>query len=460
MDFSATNTALWNGMIQLGILSAILLAANVLRRKVGFIRKSLMPTSVLAGFMALILRALGIIKLDALFLDSVTYHTIAIGFIALSLRIPKKKSESYETSLTGAKSGALIVSTYLMQGILGIIISAGLALTVMPGLFKAAGILLPMGYGQGPGQANNVGATYEQLGFMGGQSFGLSLAAAGFLCACIVGVIYINILQRKKIIDVQAIHENVEAMTIEDFQSKNEIPVSQSVDRLSIQIAMVVMIYLVTYLVSLGITRLLDLAAPGFSATVSPVIWGFNFIIGALMAMLFRQSFNWFTRIKWMNRQYPNNYLLNRISGFAFDYMIIAGIAAIEIKDLSGLWIPFLIMAVLGGWVTLVYLQWLCKKLYPSYYHEGLLSMYGMLTGTISSGVMLLRELDPNYKTPAANNLLAGSSYGILLGAPLLVLIGMAPKSDLMLLIVFIALIIYMTILILFMLKVQPRRKK
>ena len=125
MDFSATNTALWNGMIQLGILSAILLAANVLRRKVGFIRKSLMPTSVLAGFMALILRALGIIKLDALFLDSVTYHTIAIGFIALSLRIPKKKSESYETSLTGAKSGALIVSTYLMQGILGIIISAG-----------------------------------------------------------------------------------------------------------------------------------------------------------------------------------------------------------------------------------------------------------------------------------------------------------------------------------------------
>ena len=97
MDFSATNTALWNGMIQLGILSAILLAANVLRRKVGFIRKSLMPTSVLAGFMALILRALGIIKLDALFLDSVTYHTIAIGFIALSLRIPKK-SESYETS--------------------------------------------------------------------------------------------------------------------------------------------------------------------------------------------------------------------------------------------------------------------------------------------------------------------------------------------------------------------------
>ncbi len=459
MNFSASNTGLWNGMIQLGILSAILLAANVLRRKVGFIRKSLMPTAVLAGFITLLLKAFGVISLEALFLDSITYHTIAIGFIALSLRIPEKNHQAETTSLDGPKSGALIVSTYLMQGILGIIISAGLALTVFPGLFKAAGILLPMGYGQGPGQANNVGATYEQLGFKGGQSFGLSLAAAGFLCACIVGVIYINILQRNKKIDIQAIHEKAEVMTIEDFQSENEIPVSQSVDRLSIQIAMVVMIYLVTYLVSLGITSFLSAVAPGFSATVSPVIWGFNFIIGSLMAMLFRLSFSWFTKAKWMNRQYPNNYLLNRISGFAFDYMIIAGIAAIEIKDLSGLWIPFLIMAVLGGWVTLVYLQWLCKKIYPSYYHEGLLSMYGMLTGTISSGVMLLRELDPNYRTPAANNLLAGSSYGILLGAPLLVLIGMAPKSNLMLLIVFIALIVYMIALILFILRVKPRRK-
>ena len=98
MDFSATNTALWNGMIQLGILSAILLAANVLRRKVGFIRKSLMPTSVLAGFMALILRALGIIKLDALFLDSVTYHTIAIGIYSPVSPYSEEKSESYETS--------------------------------------------------------------------------------------------------------------------------------------------------------------------------------------------------------------------------------------------------------------------------------------------------------------------------------------------------------------------------
>ncbi|NLA83475.1 MAG: sodium:glutamate symporter, partial [Clostridiales bacterium] len=419
MDFSAANTALWNFIIEFGTLSAILLLSNFLGRKVGFIRKSLMPTAVLAGFITLILRITGVIDLNAHFLDTITYHTIAIGFIALSLRIPDSTAKKDANFLDGPKSGALIVSTYLMQGILGIIISAGLALTFFPGLFKAAGILLPMGYGQGPGQANNVGVTYEQLGFEGGQSFGLSIAAAGFLCACTVGVLYINLMHKQKRINLQEIREKTEMLTVEDFQSDNEIPVSQSVDRLSIQIAMVMMVYLITYLVSLGITSFLDTAAPGLAALLSPLIWGFNFIIGSLMAMLFRASFHWFTKAKWMQRQYPNNYLLNRISGFAFDYMIIAGIAAIDIRDLSGLWLPFFLMAIAGGYVTLIYLQWLCKRLYPAYYHEAFVSMYGMLTGTISSGVMLLRELDPQYKTPAANNLLSGSSFAILLGAPM-----------------------------------------
>ncbi|HCS73147.1 MAG TPA: sodium:glutamate symporter [Clostridiales bacterium] len=459
MNYSASNTQLWNFVIQLGILAAILLISNVMRRKVAFIQKSLAPTAVIGGFIALILRAAGILHLDGVLLEIITYHTIAIGFIALSLRIPKNSKQFEADPLVGPKSGALIVSTYLMQGILGIAITVGLSYTLSPGLFKASGILLPMGYGQGPGQANNVGATYEQLGFVGGQSFGLSLAAAGFLCACIVGVVYIYVLQKKKQINIQDIQEKAENLTIEDFQSENEIPVSQSVDRLSIQMSMVLMVYLAAYLVSWGITSLLDVAAPGLSSTVSPLIWGFNFIVGALLAMLFRQSFSWFRKAKLMKRQYPNNYLLSRISGFAFDFMIVAGIAAIDIQDLSGLWLPFIVLAIAGGYVTLVYLQRLCKRIYPDYYHESFLSMYGMMTGTISSGVMLLREVDPLYKTPAANNLLRGSSFGILFGAPMLILIGMAPKSDLMLLIVFLLLIVYEVFLLFFMLKPNAGRK-
>lgn len=138
-----------------------------------------MPTAVLAGFMMLFLKmaTTRFALIDVNFMEAMTYHTIAIGFIALSLQIPQQRAEKYKNDFTIAKSGALIVSTYLLQGFFGLVISATLAFTLMPNLFKASGILLPMGFGQGPGQANNVGLTYEKLGFVGGQSFGLSIAA-------------------------------------------------------------------------------------------------------------------------------------------------------------------------------------------------------------------------------------------------------------------------------------------
>ena len=161
-----------------------------------------------------------------------------------------------------------------------------------------------------------------------------------------------------------------------------------------------------------------------------------------------------------MTRQYQNNYLLSRISGVAFDLMIVAGIASINIEDLSGLWVPFLLMAVAGGAVTLFYLQWVCKRIYPDYYYEGLVSMYGMLTGTISSGVLLLREIDDTFETPAANNLVLGSSFGILFGAPMLVLIGLAPDSDAMLFLVVGLCAVYLAALLLFMLRAGTGRRR
>lgn len=457
MQYNAQNTALWNFVIQFGIISISILFSTLLRRKIKFIRQSLLPTAVLAGFILLLLRNLGLISMDMSFLETLTYHGIAIGFIAMSLRVSNPENKSDKGNLTGPKSGALIVSCYLLQAMIGLIISFLLAYTIKPDLFKASGILLPMGYGQGPGQANNTGMSYEALGFAGGRSFALSIAAAGFLCACIVGVIYLNILNRKKLIrkDIGI----KETLTISTFEQDGEIPVSESLDRFSMQVVLVLAVYLLTFLfckyLDLGLASIL----PGLAKTLSPILWGFNFIFGSVMAMLVRSSFKLFKKAKIMTRQYQNNYLLSRISGVAFDLMIVAGIASIDIADLSGLWAPFLLMAVFGGIGTLMYLRVICKYVYPDYYYEGMTSMYGMMTGTISSGVLLLRELDPNYETPAANNLMIGSSFGIVFGAPMLLLIGMAPKSDLMTWVVFVLCAVYFTLLLLFILKVKAKKK-
>lgn len=459
MDFSAANTQLWNPVTQLGIIAILILLANVLRRKITFVRKSMIPTAVLAGFILLVVRELEILPIDSLFLEMLTYHALALGFIAMSLRVPEKESSG--SAVTGLKSGALIVSTYLVQALIGLVISITLMYTIMPELFGASGILLPMAYGQGPGQANNVGATYQALGMAGGRSFGLSLAACGYLVACVAGVFFLNIYNRKGRLERLDSHDEFSgSVTVDTFQDKDEIPISESVDKLSIQVALIIAIYVGTYWVTRGISGLLGMLSEGLASTVSTLLWGFNFIIGSAIAIACRSLFKRLRYVKWMNHQYQNNYLLSRISGLAFDIMIVAGIAGINIEDLSGYWLPFILMALLGGIGTFVYLLYMCKKIYPGYEYEGFFSMFGMLTGTISSGVLLLREIDPDMKTPAANNLITGSSFGILFGAPVLLMVSLAAQNTMMLFITFAVIIVYLAALLLIIFKVGRKNSE
>ena len=109
-----------------------------------------------------------------------------------------------------------------------------------------------MGYGQGPGQALNFGTIYTgQANLQGidfaGADFGLSIAAIGFIVGCVVGVVYLNVLRKKGIITVQEMEER-QTNTLDDYQSEDEIPDTESIDKLSIQICLVLMVYFFVYL--------------------------------------------------------------------------------------------------------------------------------------------------------------------------------------------------------------------
>ena len=71
MDFSSANAGLWSVVIQLGIIAVTILVANLLKRKLPFIRKTLMPTAVLAGFVLLVVRNTNLLEIDATFLEGV-----------------------------------------------------------------------------------------------------------------------------------------------------------------------------------------------------------------------------------------------------------------------------------------------------------------------------------------------------------------------------------------------------
>ena len=57
------------------------------------------------------------------------------------------------------------------------------------------------------------------------------------------------------------------------------------------------------------------------------------------------------------------------------------------------------------------------------------MAMYGMLTGTASTGIILLREIDPEFKTPVSDNLVYQNFPAIVFGFPLMLLANLAPVN-------------------------------
>jgi ESS family glutamate:Na+ symporter len=426
-DFWDSNV--WALMTELTILLVGMLTANMMRRLIRPLRQSLIPSAVLGGFLVLIANLVyKLVTGDSLFnkvtMETLTYHGLGLGFVAVALRqSDREKNPKANTDVFN--SGLTTVSSYLLQGLLGLAVTLGLFYAM--GSWPDSGLLLPMGYGQGPGQAYNWGHIYETATANGvgpfayGSSFGLSVAAMGFVAASFGGVIYLRVENADEMEDLSA----------ETITQKGEIPLTESLDKLTVQIGLVVFTYMAAYLLMYVISLGLDSLGGFFSNTIKPLIWGFNFLIGTIMAILFKLVLRRLTKRGVIRRQYLNNFMLSRIAGVMFDIMVVASIAAIELSAFSHreVIIPLAVICIVGGVATYWQVNFICKRLFPEYRHEAFLSLYGMLTGTASTGVILAREIDPLFKTPAASNLVYQQLWAIVFGFPMLLLLGFAPKS-------------------------------
>jgi len=87
-------------------------------------------------------------------------------------------------------------------------------------------------------------------------------------------------------------------------------------------------------------------------------------------------------------------------------------------------------------------------RLFPEYPEEQFLAMYGMLTGTASTGVVLLREIDGGFKTPAADNLVYQTIPAIVFGFPMMLLATLAPVKPMLTWVILLVFFIAMNILL------------
>lgn len=84
---------------------------------------------------------------------------------------------------------------------------------------------------------------------------------------------------------------------------------------------------------------------------------------------------------------------------------------------------------------------------------------YGMLTGTASTGIILLRELDPDFKTPASENLVYQNFPAMVFGFPMMLLAAIAPDQPVLVLVIMVGFFIAMN-LILFRSRIFKKKTK
>lgn len=451
----------WGGMNVFAMLLLGLLIASLLKKAFKVLKESLIPTAVLGGFVLLAISGIYMVfSGESMFntnfmggngfdiLETITYHALALGFIASTFESSdannsaKRKIEIFNTGVT-------TVSTYLVQAITGLGLTI-LISKVMTNIFPAAGMILPFGYGQGTGQAMNYGGIYEtQYGFAGGKSFGLAIATFGFLSASVGGVLYLSWLKGKKNLRRQETGSVREE--IDNAHGQDEIPLFENMDTLTVQIAFILVSYMVTYALIFVIGELV----PGLKS----IIYGFNFLIGVLVATGMKKLLAILEKKKILKKHYVNDFMMIRLRNVFYDIMVVAGIAAIRISTMKGYIGVLLIIGVVGAVLTFLYNWIVSRVLFKDYQDEQLVAMYGMLTGTASTGIVLLRELDVNFKTPVSDNLVYQNFPAIIFGLPLMLIAAKAPENPVGTLLIAVAFFVVLNI-ILFRAQIFGRSKK
>ncbi len=419
----------WVFILDLGIISLALILGTLIRSQIQFFQRFLIPNSLTAGFLLLIFYN-GVAPLwgwRSPTLESMVFHFLNLSFIAMILRVGKGVKSDRKNVFSMAVS---LVTQYGLQSFVGTFLTLILIHTLFPDLFPGFGLFATLGFCLGPGQAFAIGKGWESMGFEGLASVGLTFGAIGFLLACFGGIFLINWALKKGWIQSEQIKGLEDSTVRSGVVKKGETPAAleglgnrttaEAIDPLSFNGAMVLVTYLLSYLLLRGLSWLLALAGP-MGEELAVNLWGLMFIFSAITAMGVKAG------LKALDLEYiVDDQRLTRLAGFSVDFMVAASIGAISVAVIAKYWFPILLIALVVGFITIVTHIWLSSRIFQDHSFHRAILIYGCITGTLPTGLALLRIIDPDFETPASKDYMYAAGMVFLIVIPIILTANMA----------------------------------
>lgn len=395
---------------------ALLLLTRGLLVAVPALKKAALPAAIVAGLLGLAVGpgVLDVVAFETRTLETVVYHCLGLLYVCLTLQAPPKG-----VRLPGARSFSYGVPVLILsQGALGLLFVLAWNLGG-DGLHPGFGLMLALGFSQGPGQALALGSAWEgSAGFAQGGQVGLLLATLGFVWCSTVGVAVFHLGRRR---GWARSRPSAEAEpTGVDVLVKRPRALPGDLDHLTAQLAVVGGVYLLTWAALSLLTPLLP------DEGLVERLWGFHFIFALGITLAVRKLLEGLG----VRDRVVDDEVQSRVAGLLIDLAAVCAIAAVRLDLLGELLVPALVLAAVGGVFTTVVVVWVAPRVFPNDPFAHMLVLFGMSTGTLPTGLVLLRLEDPGLESNAARNVVLGMPGAVLFSIPVLLLVVPLPIKN------------------------------
>ncbi|MBE6388015.1 MAG: sodium:glutamate symporter [Lentisphaerae bacterium] len=385
------------------LLSLLLVIGKILRVAIPLLQRLYLPSSVIGGLLGLALfqcfpglvcaeTISGISRLPG-FLINIVFASLFLGVVTPPLK--KVFTQAFPQLCFGQVSA-------WGQYVLGI----GLCGFVLIPLYKVNagfGNLLEIGFQGGHGTVAGMASTFETY-WKEGTDIGNTMATAGMMLGIIVGMIMVNIAGRKGYVSNVRKTSDMDKFQQMGLYHHNEAPAAgkqtvycDSIDSLAFHISLVGLAVLLGYILLVAMQRGEVLLFPN---AAKRVLAGFPLfplcMIGGLLMQKSAQALK-------INKLIDRGQM-QRIAGAALDFLVVSAVATIKLKVVAAFWQPLLIMIAAGTLLGVVLVMFVAPRLFKESWFECAIADFGQAMGVTATGLLLLRTVDPESKTCAAQS--------------------------------------------------------
>jgi ESS family glutamate:Na+ symporter len=405
------------------VLGIVLLLGKWIRVITPFIQKLFIPSSLIGGFLALILgpQVLGNL-VEWLEYENTIFSMLSggifpedmlvvwaalpglfINIIFATLFLGKKLPGIREIWNIAGPQVAFGQTVAWGQYVFGILITV-LILTPFFGIDPVAGALIEIGFEGGHGTAAGMASTFEDVGFPEGADLSIGLATVGLLFSVILGILLLNYGVRT---GKSAILKNPDEISLKkseqagfvDFdarESAGKITTRpESIEPLSLHFAYIGVAIGIGYVI-LQVLQLIEELAWGRTTGIYLLEHMPLFPLAMIGGIILEILLDRFDKYKTLDRN-----LMMRIQGLSLDILIVSAIATLSLEAISGNLAPFIILSIVGFFWNVTAFLLLAPRMIPSYWFERGIGDFGQSMGMTASGLLLIKIADPENRSPA-----------------------------------------------------------